>query len=63
MIEGFLAESKPVALVCHAPGVLRHVETPEGRPIVEGKQVTGLTGTEEEDVGLTQVVPFSSRTS
>ncbi|MEM6161246.1 type 1 glutamine amidotransferase domain-containing protein [Erwinia sp. P6884] len=58
LIEAFLAANKPVALVCHAPGVLRHVKTPEGKPLVEGRKVTGFTNTEEEAVGLTQVVPF-----
>ena len=43
---------------CHAPGVLRHVETPDGKPPVQGKKVTGFTDGEEEDVGLTNVVPF-----
>ncbi|MBC8055525.1 MAG: type 1 glutamine amidotransferase domain-containing protein [Rhizobiales bacterium] len=58
LIEAFLAAGKPIALVCHAPGVLRHVKTPAGRPLVEGKQVTGFANTEEEAVHLTKVVPF-----
>ncbi|TBU94637.1 type 1 glutamine amidotransferase domain-containing protein [Phytopseudomonas dryadis] len=58
LIEGFIAGNKPVALVCHAPGVLRHVKTAEGRPLVEGRNVTGFTNTEEAAVGLTEVVPF-----
>lgn len=58
LIEAFLAAGKPVALVCHAPGVLRHVRTPEGAPLVEGKRVTGFTNSEEAAVGLTDVVPF-----
>ena len=58
LIEAFLAANKPVALVCHAPGVLRHVTTPAGRPLVEGKSVTGFKNSEEDGVGLTQVVPF-----
>lgn len=58
LIEAFLAAGKPVALVCHAPGVLRHVKGPTGRPLVEGRRVTGFTNTEEDGVGLTQVVPF-----
>jgi putative intracellular protease/amidase len=58
LIESFLAADKPVALVCHAPGVLRHVKTPAGKPLVDGKNVTGFTNGEEEDVGLTKVVPF-----
>lgn len=58
LIERFVAANKPVALVCHAPGVLRHVKSAEGRPLVEGKRVTGFTNTEEAGVGLTEVVPF-----
>lgn len=58
LIESFLAANKPVALVCHAPGVLRHVKTPGGEPLVAGRKVTGFTNTEEEAVGLTNVVPF-----
>jgi putative intracellular protease/amidase len=58
LIESFLAAGKPVALVCHAPGALRHVETQAGQPLVKGKKVTGFTNTEEEAVGLTKVVPF-----
>ncbi len=58
LIEGALAADRPVALVCHAPGVLRHVTTPSGAPLVEGKDVTGFTNSEEAGVGLTDVVPF-----
>jgi putative intracellular protease/amidase len=58
LIEDMLAAGKPVAAVCHAPGVLRHVRTPAGASVVDGKEVTGFSNTEEEAVGLTQVVPF-----
>ena len=58
LIESFFAAGKNVAFVCHAPGVLRHVKTPEGKPLVEGRKVTGFTNSEEEAVGLTHVVPF-----
>jgi putative intracellular protease/amidase len=58
LIEGFLGADKPVALVCHAPGVLRHVKTPAGRPLINGTKVTGFTNSEEDAVGLTEVVPF-----
>jgi putative intracellular protease/amidase len=58
LIESFLAAGKPVALVCHAPGALRHVKTPQGRPLVEGKRVTGFSNAEEAAVALTDVVPF-----
>jgi putative intracellular protease/amidase len=57
LIESFYNFGKPVALVCHAPGVLRHV-TYKGEPLVKGKRVTGFTNEEEEEVQLTKVVPF-----
>ena len=58
LIEATLAAGKPVALVCHAPGVLRHAKAPDGKPLVAGRKVAGFTNTEEEAMGLTQVVPF-----
>ena len=58
LIEAFNAAGKPVALVCHAPGVLRHVKGTNGKPLVAGRKVTGFTNTEEAGVGLTEVVPF-----
>src|SRR6476620_6394780 len=57
LIEAFYNTGKPVAAVCHAPGVLHRV-TFQGQPLVRGKRVTGFTNTEEEEVQLTKVVPF-----
>ncbi|MBJ7312785.1 type 1 glutamine amidotransferase domain-containing protein [Rugamonas sp. CCM 8940] len=58
LIEAMVAAGKPVAAVCHAPGVLRHVKAADGSPLVRGKRVTGFTNSEEDAVGLSQVVPF-----
>lgn len=58
LIEDTLAAGKPVALVCHAPAVLKNVTAPNGDPIVKGRKVTGFTNQEEDAVGLTDVVPF-----
>lgn len=58
LIESMYSANKPVATVCHAPGVLRHTKAADGTPLVKGKKVTGFTNTEEEAVGLTQIVPF-----
>jgi putative intracellular protease/amidase len=58
LIEKTIAAGKPVAAVCHAPGVLRHVKGADGKPLVAGKSVTGFSNSEEEAVGLTKVVPF-----
>ena len=57
LLESFYNSGKPIALVCHSPGVLRHV-TYQGAPLVKGKRVTGFTNGEEEEVQLTHVVPF-----
>jgi putative intracellular protease/amidase len=57
LIESFYNSGKPVALVCHSPGVLHRV-TYKGAPLVKGKHVTGFTNGEEEQVQLTHVVPF-----
>jgi putative intracellular protease/amidase len=58
LIEATVAAGKPLALVCHAPGVLRHAKGVAGKPLVSGKKVTGFTNSEEQAVGLTEVVPF-----
>ena len=57
LIESFYNSGKPIALVCHSPGVLRHV-TYKGEPLVKGKHITGFTNGEEEEMQLTKVVPF-----
>lgn len=57
LLESFYNSGKPIALVCHSPGVLRHV-TYQGAPLVKGKHVTGFTNGEEEAMHLTDVVPF-----
>jgi putative intracellular protease/amidase len=57
LLESFYNSGKPIALVCHSSGVLRHVKY-KGAPLVQGKHVTGFTNGEEEEVGLTKVVPF-----
>ncbi|WP_193096753.1 type 1 glutamine amidotransferase domain-containing protein [Brevibacterium sp. FME17] len=58
LIEATLGAGKPLALVCHAPGVLRHATNPDGTPLVRGRRVTGFTNGEEAGVGLTEIVPF-----
>ncbi len=58
LIETLYKAGKPIAMVCHAPGVLRHVKGAGGQPLVKGKRVTGFTNSEEEAVQLTHVVPF-----
>ncbi|WP_455924859.1 type 1 glutamine amidotransferase domain-containing protein [Pseudomonas putida] len=58
LIEAFERAGKPISFVCHAPGVLRHVKAANGQPLVKGRRVSGFTNSEEDGVGLTDVVPF-----
>lgn len=58
LIEALHAAGKPVAVVCHAPAVLRHAQSADGSPLVQGKTVTGFSNSEERAAGLTEVVPF-----
>jgi putative intracellular protease/amidase len=58
LIESFLAAGKPIAIVCHSTGALHHVKTADGNFLVQDREVTGFTNGEEEEMGLTKVVPF-----
>lgn len=58
LIEDTVRSGTPIALVCHAPGALRHAKNEDGTPLVSGRKVAGFTNGEEAAVGLTDVVPF-----
>ena len=58
LLESFSRAAKPLGLVCHAPGVLRHPKGADGAPLVQGKRVTGFSNSEEDAVQLTGIVPF-----
>lgn len=58
LINAMYAAGKPVSAVCHAPAVFRHVRMSDNSPLVQGKAVTGFSNSEEEAVGLAEVVPF-----
>ena len=57
LIETFVKQDKPVAFVCHSPAALKNVKI-DGEYLVKGKTVTGFSNSEEDAVGLTDVVPF-----
>ena len=58
LIEDFWASNKPVSAVCHAPIALVNAKDSSGEHIVKGREVTGFTNSEEEAVGLTNIVPI-----
>ena len=58
LIEAFWATGKVVSTVCHASIALANTKDTNGEYIVKGRKVTGFTNTEEDAVGLTNVVPL-----
>ena len=58
-IETWLATNTPVAMVCHAPAVLRDAKKSNGEPLVQGMNVTGFTDAEDQELGLSRHLLFS----
>jgi len=58
LLEAFVLAGKPVGAVCHAPSALVNVRQKDGEYLIKHKRVTGFANSEEEAVGLTEVVPF-----
>lgn len=58
IIENMHRAGKPVAAVCHGPAVLVRATTPDGKPLVARRNVTGFSNAEEDAVSLSRVVPF-----
>ncbi|GGG09972.1 hypothetical protein GCM10011344_08250 [Dokdonia pacifica] len=58
LILDFNKKEKPIGLVCHGVVALKGVKTTNGNPFSKGKRLTSFTNTEEDAVGLSDVVPF-----
>lgn len=58
LIKDAYAQDKVIGAVCHAPAVFKNVDIEPGKNLVSGRKVTGFSNSEEEAVGLTNVVPF-----
>jgi putative intracellular protease/amidase len=57
LIEELWASDKVVSAVCHAPIALANTKDANGEYIVKGRKVTGFSNSEEDAVGLTDIVP------
>jgi putative intracellular protease/amidase len=57
-VETAFAAGKVVASVCHGAAGLVSARRPDGKPLVEGRQVNSFTDAEERAAGLIDVVPF-----
>jgi len=59
LVAEFADKGKVVSAVCHGPAAFVNVKLGNGKHLLEGKKVTGFSNDEEEQVGLSQVVPYS----
>jgi len=58
IIREFWESGKVVSAVCHGPAALANVKLGDGSYLVSGSKVTGFSNVEEEQVGLTEAMPF-----
>lgn len=58
LIQSFAAAKKPVSAVCHGPTVFVRAVTPDGIPLLSKATVTGFSNLEEDQVGMTPVMPY-----
>lgn len=58
LILAFYNTNRLIGAVCHAPGVFKNVRFENAVALVEGKNITGFSNTEEAAVNLTDIVPF-----
>ena len=58
-IENWIENNTPIAMVCHAPAILRDAKKRNGEPLVKGVNVTGFTDSEDEELDLSRHLLFS----
>lgn len=59
LIRDFYETNRPIAMVCHAPAILRGVKLSNGKFLVEGKNLTGFKDAEDAEIELDKHLLFS----
>ena len=59
MIKDFYESERPVAMVCHAPAILRDVKLSSGEYLVNGVELTGFKNDEDSEIELLHHLLFS----
>ncbi|KUI53737.1 Glyoxalase 3 [Cytospora mali] len=62
LIADFASKGKVVAAVCHGPAALINVKLADGTPLLKGREVTGFSNVEEDQVQLSPYMPFMMET-
>lgn len=59
LIRDFDKAGRPIAMVCHAPAILRDVKKDDGQYLVNGLNVTGFKNAEDTEIELLHHLLFS----
>lgn len=59
LIKDFYETGRPIAMVCHAPAILRDVKLSNGKFLVEGVNLTGFKDAEDAEIELDKHLLFS----
>ena len=59
LIQDFATTNRPIAMVCHAPAILRDVKKPNGEPFVKDIKLTGFKNEEDTEIELLHHLLFS----
>ncbi|MBD0682956.1 MULTISPECIES: type 1 glutamine amidotransferase domain-containing protein [unclassified Pseudomonas] len=59
LIRDFYESNRPIAMVCHAPAILRDVKKSDGEYLVKGLNVTGFKNAEDSEIELLHHLLFS----
>ena len=59
LIKDFYETNRPIAMVCHAPAILRDVKLSNGKFLAEGVNLTGFKDAEDAEIELDKHLLFS----
>jgi len=59
LIRDFYESNRPIAMVCHAPAILRDVKKSNGEYLVKGLKLTGFKNSEDSEIELLHHLLFS----
>lgn len=59
LVRDFHAANRPIAMVCHAPAILRDVKKSNGEHLVKGVNLTGFKNDEDTEIELLKHLLFS----
>ena len=59
LIQDFHGTDRPIAMVCHAPAILRDIKAPDGEYLIKGVSLTGFKNAEDSEIELLHHLLFS----